>query len=68
MSDQSRDRIDGMTDELKGRGKAAWGELTDDGQWRLEGQADREKGKFEQKKADAKEKVDEVVKQVTGDW
>ena len=68
MSDQSRDRIDGMTDEIKGRGKAAWGELTDDDQKRIEGQADRAKGEFKQKRADAKEKVDEAVKKVTGEW
>lgn len=68
MSDQSRDRIKGKADELKGRGKAAWGELTDDDEKRIEGQSDRAKGEFKQRTTDAKEKVDEAVKKVTGDW
>jgi uncharacterized protein YjbJ (UPF0337 family) len=40
MSDQSQDRLEGALDEVKGRGKAALGELTDDDQMRAEGQAD----------------------------
>jgi len=68
MSDQSRDRIEGSVDEIKGRGKSAWGELTDDDQKRTEGQADQTEGKVKQTVADAKDKVDDAVKKVTGNW
>jgi uncharacterized protein YjbJ (UPF0337 family) len=68
MSDQSRDRIEGSVDEIKGRGKSAWGELTDDDQNRTEGQADQTEGKVKQTVADAKDKVDDAVKKVTGNW
>jgi uncharacterized protein YjbJ (UPF0337 family) len=66
MSDRTRNRIEGMTDEIKGRGKSAWGELTDDDQKRVEGRADRAKGEFEQRKADTKKEVDEAVDKFTG--
>ena len=68
MSDQSRDRIEGTVDEIKGRGKSAWGEISDDDQKRAEGQADRAKGEFKKGKADTKDKVDDAVKKVTGNW
>ena len=68
MSDRTRDRIEGMSDEIKGRGKAAWGELTDDDEKRIEGQADRAEGEIKQRKADAKDKVDEAVEKFTGNW
>jgi len=68
MSDQTRDRIEGSVDEIKGRGKSAWGEVTDDDQKRVEGQVDRAKGQFKKDMADAKDKVDDSVKKVTGNW
>jgi len=66
MSDSSRDRIEGKVDELTGRGKSAFGELTDDDQTRAEGDADQTEGKMKQGLADVKDKVDDVVKKVTG--
>jgi len=66
MSDSSQDRIEGKVDELKGRGKSALGELTDDDQKRAEGDADQTQGKLKQGIADVKDKVDDVVKKVTG--
>ena len=68
MSDQTRDRIEGTVDEIKGRGKSAWGEVADDDQKRVEGQTDQAKGEFKQGMADAKDKVDDAVKKVTGNW
>jgi len=68
MSDQSSDRIEGTVDEIKGRGKSAWGELTDDDQKRAEGQADQTEGKVKKGMADVKDKVDDAVKKVTGNW
>ncbi len=67
MTDQSRDRIEGTTDEAKGRAKAAWGELTDDPNVKAEGEADQTEGKLKQGMADVKDKVDDAVKKVTGD-
>ncbi|MEA2516036.1 MAG: CsbD-like [Thermomicrobiales bacterium] len=68
MSDQSRDRIEGTADEIKGRGRSAWGDLADDDQKRAEGDADQMSGKVKQGVADVKDKVDDAVKKVTGNW
>jgi uncharacterized protein YjbJ (UPF0337 family) len=68
MSDQSSDRIEGTVDEIKGRGKSALGELTGDDQKRAEGQADQTEGKVKKGMADVKDKVDDAVKKVTGNW
>jgi uncharacterized protein YjbJ (UPF0337 family) len=65
VTDSSQDRIEGKFDEVKGRGKSALGELTDDDQKRAEGQADQDQGRLKQGIADAKDKVDDVVKKVT---
>jgi uncharacterized protein YjbJ (UPF0337 family) len=66
MTDQSRDRIEGTVDEIKGRGKSAWGELADDDQARAEGDADQAKGAVKKGLADAKDAIDSAVKKVTG--
>jgi uncharacterized protein YjbJ (UPF0337 family) len=66
MTDSSRDRLEGKGDELLGRGKSALGDLTDDDQKRAEGDADQTQGKVKQGIADVKDKVDDVVKKVTG--
>ncbi len=65
MSDQSRDRIEGTLDEVKGRGKSAFGELTGDEQTQTEGETDQASGKLQQGIADVKDKVDDAVKKVT---
>lgn len=66
MSDSSRDRIEGTVDELTGRGKSAVGDLTGDEQTRAEGDANQTEGKLKQGLADVKDKVDDVVKKVSG--
>jgi uncharacterized protein YjbJ (UPF0337 family) len=66
MTDSSRDRIEGKVDELTGRDKSAFGDVTDNDQRRAEGDADQTEGKFKQGVADVKDKVDDVVKKVTG--
>jgi uncharacterized protein YjbJ (UPF0337 family) len=65
MSDATRDRIEGSVDDAKGRGKAAWGNVTDDEDKQAEGQLDQTKGEAKQGMADVKDKVDDVVKKVT---
>jgi uncharacterized protein YjbJ (UPF0337 family) len=67
VSDQSRDRVEGTLDDVKGRGKAAWGELTDDEELKNEGYADRAKGTAKKAVADVKEAVDTAVKKITSD-
>lgn len=66
MTDSSRDRIEGRVDELTGRGQSALGDLTNDDQQRAEGDANQTEGKLQQGMADVKDKVDDVVKKLTG--
>ena len=66
MSDQSRDRIEGTVDDLKGRSRSAWGELADDDEQRAEGDADQAEGALKKGMANVKDKVDDAVKKVTG--
>ena len=65
MSDSSQDRVEGTIDEATGRGKAAVGGLTGDERTQAEGEADQAEGGLKQGLADAKDKVDEVVKKAT---
>ena len=65
MSDQSRDRIEGTFDDAKGRGKAAWGEISGDEDMRAEGELDQAKGGMKEGMADVKDKVDDAVKNIT---
>jgi len=65
MTDQSQDRVEGKFDEAKGQGKEALGKLADDKSTQMEGQKDQAMGKAKQGMADAKDKVDDVVKDVT---
>jgi len=56
MTDSSsRDRAEGTFDKVKGQGKQAWGDLTDDKQTQGEGQIDEMKGKGEQAVGDLKD-------------
>ena len=48
MTDSStRDRAEGLVDEGEGKGKQAWGDLTDNEQTKGEGMMDEMKGKGE---------------------
>jgi uncharacterized protein YjbJ (UPF0337 family) len=67
VSDQSRDRVEGTFDDMKGRGKSAMGELTGDDEMKAEGAADRAMGAVKKGLADAKDALDTAVKKVTGD-
>jgi uncharacterized protein YjbJ (UPF0337 family) len=57
MSD--KDRAKGTAEEWKGKGKQAWGAVTDDKETEASGKVDEGKGKGRQKLADAKDWVDE---------
>ena len=67
MGDATKDRIEGKVDEVKGRGKAAAGELTDNQQLRDEGQLDQAVGQVKQGMADVKARIGGFVKRLTGD-
>jgi len=65
MSDRTGERIEGKVDEVKGHAKSAWGDLTGDEQTKAEGKIDEAKGKIKQGVADAKDRVDDVVRDLT---
>jgi len=65
MSDRTGERIEGKVDEVKGHAKSAWGDLTGDEQTKAEGEIDKAKGKIKQGVADAKDRVDDVVRDLT---
>ena len=56
----TRDRAEGTVDEMKGKGKQAWGDLTDDNQTKGEGMIDEAKGNIQQGIGGLKDKVDEL--------
>jgi len=66
MSDVSKDRAEGKLDELVGRGKSAVGDATDNQRLKDEGDANQAEGEAKQGLAGLKDKVDDVVKKVTG--
>ena len=66
MSDISKDRAQGKVDEVVGRVKAGVGEATGDQQLKDEGTGQQGEGEIKQGIANVKDKVDDVVKKVTG--
>lgn len=61
MGTPTEDRAEGTFDEVKGRVKSAWGNLTGDDTAKLEGEIDQVKGKAKQGMADVKEAVEDVL-------
>lgn len=63
--------MSGKTDELKGRTKEAYGDLTDDEKMKQEGRRDQTAGKMKEKLDDAEDwaedKVDEVKERLDRD-
>jgi uncharacterized protein YjbJ (UPF0337 family) len=55
-----RDRIEGTVEEVKGKGKQAVGDLTDDERLKAEGMLDEAKGRAQQFLGDIKDKVDDI--------
>ncbi|TVR70326.1 MAG: CsbD family protein [Sphaerobacteraceae bacterium] len=53
------DKVKGKWEETKGKGKQAWGDITDDPDKVDEGSFDKTKGKGRQKLGEAKEWIDE---------
>lgn len=65
MSNTTDERAEGIVDEVKGHAKSAWGDLTGDERTKAEGEMDKAKGKIKQGVADAKDKVDDTVRDLT---
>ena len=53
-------------DEVKGKAKQAWGDLTGDEKARAEGQADEARGHIKERFDDAKDKAGEKVNELLG--
>lgn len=61
MGTPTEDRAEGTFDEVKGRAKSAWGNLTGDDKTKLEGEVDQVKGKARQGLADVKDAIDDTL-------
>lgn len=59
MSDD-RDQLKGKGEELKGKAKQAWGDVSDDTQTEAEGKGEELKGKARQKIDEARERVSDM--------
>jgi uncharacterized protein YjbJ (UPF0337 family) len=52
------DKMKGKMEDLKGRAKKAWGEVTGDRESKAEGSMDKAKGKLDETKGDVKNAID----------
>jgi len=57
MTDGTNDRTDGQVDEVKGRAKSAWGNVTGDDKTKGEGELDQVKGNIKQGIGDLKDEA-----------
>jgi uncharacterized protein YjbJ (UPF0337 family) len=58
---KNRDEIDGQTDQVKGRVKQAWGDLTNNEQVHDEGVADEAAGNVQEGFGKARRKVGDLI-------
>jgi uncharacterized protein YjbJ (UPF0337 family) len=61
---KNRDELDGKKDQVKGRMKQAWGDLTDDERLHDEGVADEAAGDIQEGFGRARRKVGEVIEDI----
>ncbi len=66
MSSGTGDKLKGLAEEAKGRGKAAFGDATGDENAQSEGLADQTKGQANQAKGDVKDAVDQAGDKLGG--
>ena len=61
----NNDQADGQWEQLKGRAKNIWSELTDDDFLKAEGSLDKLYGTIQQKFGDTKEKIKQKLDELT---
>jgi uncharacterized protein YjbJ (UPF0337 family) len=61
---KNHDEIEGQKDQIKGRAKQAWGDLTDNEQLHDEGVADEAAGDVQEGFGRARRKVGETIKDI----
>ncbi len=60
----NRDEVDGKTDQVKGKAKQAWGDVTDNERLHGEGVADEAGGNVQEGFGKAKRKVGDAIEDV----
>lgn len=60
----NRDELDGKKDQVKGKVKQAWGDLTDNERLHDEGAADEAKGEVQEGFGRARRKVGEAIEDI----
>ncbi|CAN5772517.1 CsbD family protein [soil metagenome] len=60
----NRDEVDGKTDQVKGKAKQAWGDVTDNERLHSEGVADEAGGNVQEGFGKAKRKVGDAIEDV----
>jgi uncharacterized protein YjbJ (UPF0337 family) len=63
----NKDELDGKMDQVKGKAKQAWGDLTDDEQVRNEGIRDEARGDLGETVGRARRKVGETIEDLGED-
>ena len=63
----NRDELDGKKDQVKGKAKQAWGDLTDNERLRDEGAADEAGGEVQEGFGRARRKVGEAIEDIGED-
>jgi len=61
---KNRDELDGKTDQVKGRAKQAWGDITNNERLHDEGVADEASGEVQEGFGRARRKVGEAIEDV----
>ena len=64
---KNRDELDGQSEQVKGKVKQAWGDLTDDERLRNEGEADEAAGEVQEGFGRARRKVGEAIEDIGDD-
>ncbi len=61
MDRPNEQKAKGKLDEVKGKAKQAWGDVTDDADLHAEGQADEAKGRVKQAVGDARKAIKDLT-------
>jgi uncharacterized protein YjbJ (UPF0337 family) len=64
---KNRDELDGKGDQIKGRAKQAWGDITDNERLHDEGVADEASGNVQEGIGKARRKVGETIEDIGKD-